>query len=326
MTTATFPEIREALRGKRRILIASHLRPDADAYGSTVAAALWLRAEGHEVTAWNQDGMLEKFSFMPSSELVTKPSGSPVSFDAVLALDTSVKSRLGSVVDAIAGSTLWVCIDHHMSNEGYADLNLIDATRPATGQILAEGFISCGITITPEIATNLFAAISSDTGSFQYEGTGAETFEVGAELIRRGVHVALLSRSLYESQSKRRLNLLKHALVNARFSCEDRVANFSLSMADVASLGVTPEDNEGIIDHLRSVDSVKAAAFFEELPDGMVHLSLRSKDPRFDACALCAKFGGGGHLMASGARIKGTLADVEQRVLAEICAEIEAAS
>lgn len=326
MTVATFSEIREALRGKKRILVASHLRPDADAYGSTIAAALWLRSEGHEVTAWNEDGMLEKFSFMPSSELVTKPSMTPVAFDAVLALDTSVKNRLGSVVDAVSGDPLWICIDHHRSNEGYADLNLIDASRPATGQILAEGFLSNGITITPEMATNLFAAISTDTGSFQYEGTGAETFEVGAELIRRGVHVAPLSRSLYESQSKRRLNLLKHALVNARFSCEDRVASFALSLADVASLGVIPEDNEGIIDHLRSVDSVKAAAFFEELPEGKVRLSLRSKDSSFDACALCAKFGGGGHLMASGARIKGSLAEVEQRVLAEICAAIEATS
>lgn len=324
MTSATFPEIREALRGKRRILVSSHLRPDADAYGSTIAAALWLLAEGHEVTAWNEDGMLEKFSFMPSSELVTKPSKLSVPFDAVLALDTSVKNRLGSVVDTVAGAPLWICIDHHRSNEGYADLNLIDATRPATGQILAEGFIGCGITITPEMATNLFAAISTDTGSFQYEGTGAETFEVAAELIRRGVHVATLSRSLYESQSKRRLNLLKHALVNARFSCEDRVASFALSLADVEALGVIPEDNEGIIDHLRSVESVKAAAFFEELPEGMVRLSLRSKDSSFDACSLCAKFGGGGHLMASGARIKGSLADVQQRVLAEICAAIEA--
>jgi phosphoesterase RecJ-like protein len=325
MTSATFPEIREALRGKRRILVASHLRPDADAYGSTIAAALWLLSEGHEVTAWNQDGMLEKFSFLPSSELVTAPPATPVPFDAVLALDTSVKNRLGTVVEAVADSPLWICIDHHRSNEGYADLNLIDATRPATGQILAEAFMASGITITPEMATNLFAAISTDTGSFQYEGTGAETFEVAAALIRQGVNVATLSRSLYESQSKRRLDLLKHALVNARFSCQDRVASFSLSLADVQALGVIPEDNEGIIDHLRSVNTVKAAAFFEELPDGMIRLSLRSKDSSFDACALCGKFGGGGHLMASGARIKGSLAEVEARVLAAICTEIESA-
>ena len=323
MKHVALPEIREALRNRRRILIASHLRPDADAYGSTIAAFLWLRSEGHEVTAWNMDGMLDKFSFLPSSEIVTAPSASPVAFDAVLALDTSVKNRLGSVIDAISGDPLWVCIDHHKSNEGYADLNLIDPSKPATGEILSEAFLAEGITITPEMAVNLFAAISTDTGSFQYEGTSARTYEIAAELIRRGVNVAALSQSLYENQPKRRLNLLRHALVNARFSCGDRVASFALSLADVDHLGVIPEDSEGIIDNLRSVKGVKAAAFFEELPEERVRLSLRSKDASFDACSLCAQFGGGGHPMASGARIKGSLKDVEERVLSAICSAIE---
>lgn len=321
MKSSSFSEIRETLRGCHRILVASHLRPDADALGSTIAAALWLQSEGHEVTAWNENGMPEKFSFFASSELVTKPSSDLMEFDAVLALDTSVKNRLGKVLLA-ASAPLWICIDHHKSNEGYADLNLIDPSRPATGEILTKAFLDEGITITPEMAMNLFAAISTDTGSFRYQGTGAETFELAAELIRRGVDVAGISRSLYESQPRRRLELLRHALVSARFSCNDRVASFSLSMADVAMLGVMPEDNEGIIDNLRSVEGVKAAAFFEELPEDGVRLSLRSKDSSFDACALCAQFGGGGHPMASGARIKGSLHEVEKRVLAAICAAL----
>jgi phosphoesterase RecJ-like protein len=322
MKSATFPEICQALKGCHRILVVSHLRPDADAFGSTIAAALWLRAEGHEVTAWNEDGMLEKFSFLPGAELVTKPSPEPVHFDAVLALDTSVRNRLGTVLQT-ASAPLWICIDHHKSNEGYADLNLIDSNRPATGEILARAFLDEGITVTPEMAVNLYAAISTDTGSFQYQGTGAGTFEIAAELVRRGVDVAWISRQLYENQPRRRLNLLRHALVHARFSCDDRVASFSLSMADVEMIGVIPEDNEGIIDHLRSVEGVKAAAFFEELPEGKVRLSLRSKDSSFDACALCAQFGGGGHMLASGARIKGSLEEVEERVLAAICEAIQ---
>jgi phosphoesterase RecJ-like protein len=318
MKNATFSEIHETLRGCRRILVASHLRPDADALGSTIAAALWLQQEGHEVTAWNEDGMLKKFAFLPSSHLVTKPSDTLSSFDAILALDTSVKNRLGTILD-IASAPILICIDHHKSNDGYADLNLIDSSRPATGEILTKAFLDQGITISSEMASNLFAAISTDTGSFQYHGTGAETFEIAAELIRRGVNVAEISRSLYESQPRRRLELLRHALINARFSCNDRVASFSLSLADVALLGVIPEDNEGIIDNLRSVDGVQAAAFFEELPEGKVRLSLRSKDTGFDASALCAQFGGGGHPMASGARIRGSLQEVEQRVLTAIC-------
>jgi phosphoesterase RecJ-like protein len=326
MKSATFPEISEALRGAHRILVASHLRPDADALGSTIAAALWLRNEGHDVTAWNEDGMLEKFTFLPCSELVTKPPALALSFDAVLVLDTSVKSRLGTVWSAVSSSPLWICIDHHKSNEGYADLNLIDPSRPATGQILAEAFLKSGITITPEMAVNLFAAISTDTGSFQYQGTGAETFEIAAALIRRGVAVDEISRALYESQPRRRLELLRHALVHARFTCNDRVASFALTLADIATLGIKSEDNEGIIDQIRSVEGIQAAAFFEELPEGKVRLSLRSKDSLFDASALCAQFGGGGHPMASGARIKGALSDVEHRVLTAICSALENSS
>jgi len=323
MRSAAFPEIREALRGRHRVLVVSHLRPDADALGSTIATALWLRDEGHDVTAWNHDGMPSKFSFLPSSEIITTPSPSPDSFDAVVALDTSVKNRLGSVLDSVSHSPLWVCIDHHRSNPGYADLNLIDWTRPATGQILAEAFLQEGITITPEMATNLYAAIETDTGSFRYEGTSARTFEVAAELTSRGVNVAELSRSLYEHYPRRRLELLRHTLESARFTCDDRVASFSLPLAIAESLGVLPEDTEGLIEHIRCIDSVQAAAFFEELADGGVRLSLRSKDSRFDACKLCASFGGGGHQLASGARIKGSLAQVEEMVLNAICEAME---
>ena len=323
MKQVHFSEIRGSLKGKNRGLVASHLRPDADAYGSTIASALWLKSEGHEVSAWNEDGMLNKYSFLPSSELVTFPSDVPVVFDAVLVLDTSVKNRLGRILDAIAGSPLWVCIDHHKSNDGYADLNLIEPSRPATAQILAEAFLESGIEITPEMATNLFAGISSDTGSFQYEGTDEKTYEVAAELIRRGVNVASLSRSLYENQPLRRLHLLRHALTNVRFSCDNRVASFSLSRSDVLAMGVLPEDNEGVIDNLRSVEGVIAAVFFEEMSGGMVRVSLRSKDNGFDACALCEHFGGGGHAMAAGARIRGSLLEVEERVVAAICEKIE---
>ena len=322
MQNVSFAQIREALKGCHRILVASHLRPDADALGSTIAVAIWLRDEGHEVTAWNEDGMPEKFSFLPCSDLVTKPSEVPVSFDAVLTLDTSIKKRLGTVA-SVASAPLWICIDHHRSNEGYADLNLIAPDRPATGEILTKAFLGSNIPITAEMAVNLFAAISTDTGSFQYQGTGAETFEIAAALIRCGVDVAEISKLLYESQPRRRLELLRHALVNARFSCQDRVASFCLSLADIARLGIVSEDNEGIIDNLRSVEGVRAAAFFEELPEGKVRLSLRSKDSDFDASALCGLFGGGGHKMASGARIKGALHDVEERVLGAICTAIE---
>jgi len=319
---ASFTEIESLIRASKSILIASHMRPDADALGCTLAMALWVRSLGIEVAAWNQDGMPPKFRYLPESDLITVPAGKPRDFDLLIALDTSVKNRLGSVLDAAGTIDDSINIDHHVSNERYGGLNCIDASAPATGQILFEFFRACKVPLTPAIAGNLFAAISTDTGSFQYEGTSPHTFEVAAELVRAGVDVPALSISMYDSQPKRRLELLRHALNHCDFCCEDKAVSFSLSLKDIESMQVTAEDNEGIIDHLRAVDTVVAAVFFEELEDGKVRVSARSKDLRVDVCRVCQIFGGGGHALAAGARVRGTLEEVKEKFMKIVTDEI----
>jgi len=317
-----FDQILEALRPVRTVGVASHLRPDADALGSTIAFALWLKAIGKDVTAWNEEGTLTKFQYLPSHEIISTPSKEAKAFDVFVALDNSVMSRLGTVVDSIAPGAIWINIDHHISNENYAQINHVDPTAPATGQILFEFFRHAHAEITPQMATNLYAAISTDTGSFQYAGTNERTFRAAAELVTCGVDVAGLSRSMYDSQPRRRFELLRFALNQAEFSCGDRIATFSLSLADVARLGVLPEDNEGIIDQLRAVEGVEAAVFFEELADGKVRVSARSKNPAVDVCKVCQVFRGGGHPMAAGARIRGDLASVKAQFLKVVSDEI----
>jgi Exopolyphosphatase-related proteins len=318
----TFAEIEAALGGAQDILVASHVRPDGDALGCTIAFALWLKSLGKKVTAWNEEGVTQKFRYLPEHEIVTLPDAQPRTFDAVVALDNSVKNRLGTVWKSVASTKLLVNIDHHVSNEGYGDLNYIDPGAPATGQILFEFFRDRGVALTPAMAANLFAAISTDTGSFQYRGTDARTFRAAAGLIEAGVDVAEISRQMYESQPMRRLELLRYALNQARFSCDGHLVSFSLPLSAVEELGVLPEDNEGIIDHLRSVDGVVVAVFFEELADGMIRVSSRSKDERVDVCKICKQFGGGGHPLAAGARIQGSLAAVEEMFLEAVCHEI----
>ena len=319
---ASFSEICAALRNNHRILVASHYRPDGDALGSVLAAALWLQAEGHAVTAWNEDGVPSKFSYLPESSLISKPAEEPQEFDAILVLDTAVKSRLGPKLLSVARAPLWLAIDHHVSNDYFADKNYVDAASPATGQILAEGFLSEGITITPAMALNLYAAISTDTGSFQYGGTTERTFEVAAALVRAGVSVGKFSQAMYGQQPRRRLELLRHALVHAKFFCNDCIASFALTIKDAVALGIMPEDTEGIIDHLRSVEKVIAAAFFEELSNNQVRLSLRSNDASFDASAFCAQYGGGGHRMAAGATLQGSIGEVEESLLTAMAKNI----
>ena len=263
--------------------------------------------------------MLEKYSFVPQAELLTKPPSVPEDFDVAFALDTAIQNRLGTAVQALRSVKTWANIDHHPSNPRYGDLVYIDANAPATGQILFELMKSQGLPMDTDVAENLYVAISTDTGSFQYPNTTARTFEIAAELVRAGVQVGRVSQQLYENYPRRRIELLRELLATMRFQASGRVATFSLSLKTAAALGVVPEDNEGLIDHIRAIRGVIVAIFFEELPDGKVRVSMRSKSETVDVCAICQKFGGGGHTLAAGARVRGSLSEVEQRVLEAVC-------
>jgi len=312
-------QIGRVLRENERFAVLSHVRPDGDALGSQLALALSLQRLGKKVRVWNEDGMLEKYSFLPRGDLLTKPPHTAEDVDAAIALDTAIQNRLGTAFTAVRSAKIWINIDHHLSNPGYGDLVHVDPTAPATGQIIFDLIKSQGFPFDREIAENLYAAISTDTGSFQYPKTSARTFEVAAELVCTGIDVGQLSQQLYENYPRRRVELLRELLRTMRFERDGRVASFSLSLQTAAELQVLPEDNEGLIDHLRAIRGVIVAVFFEELADGKVRVSMRSKSDAVDVCAICQKFGGGGHTLAAGARVRGTLAEVERNVLEEIC-------
>jgi phosphoesterase RecJ-like protein len=318
-----FAEIGRVLREHNKFAVLSHVRPDGDALGSTLALALSLKGLGKEVRAWNEEGMLEKYNFLAQAELLTQPPSEPEDFDVVVALDTAVQNRLGTTTSAVRHAKLWINIDHHPSNPRYGDLVYIDPTAPATGQILFEFLTNQNFPITPEIAENLYAAISTDTGSFQYPNTTVRTFEIAAELVRCGVEVGRISQLLYENFPRRRIELLRELLGTMQFGCDGKLAWFSLSRAAALALGVIPEDNEGLIDHLRATRGVIVAIFFEELPDGKVRVSMRSKNEAVDVCAICNQFGGGGLVVAAGARVRGTLPEVEKKIVEQTCATIE---
>jgi phosphoesterase RecJ-like protein len=323
MTRSIFAEIGDVLRAHHRFAVLSHVRPDGDALGSQLALALSLQLLGKDVTVWNEDGLLEKYDFLPGGARLTRPSPEPQDFDVAIALDTATQNRLGTAGESVRQAKTWINIDHHQSNPGYGDLVYIDPASPATGQILFELIQNQQLPMDPAIAENLFVAISTDTGSFQYPNTTARTFEIGAELVRGGVNVGRVSQLLYENYPRRRTELLRELLGTMRFEANGQIASFSLSLSVATRLSVRPEDNEGLIDHLRAIRGVIVAVFFEELAEGKVRVSMRSKNQEVDVSAICQKFGGGGHKLAAGARVRGTLAEVEQRLLQAICEVID---
>jgi phosphoesterase RecJ-like protein len=315
MSQATFAEIGDLLRAHQTFAVLSHVRPDGDALGSQLALGLSLQMLGKKVAIWNEDGLLEKYNFLPGSEQIARPPSEPQDFDIAIALDTATQVRLGTTAGAIRSASKWINIDHHQSNPGYGDVVHIDSTCPATGQIIFELIRDQKLPMDKAIAENLFVAISTDTGSFQYPNTTARTFEIGGELLRCGVNVGQVSQLLYENYPRRRTELLRSLLGTMRFDSNGKIASFVLSLKTAADLQVKAEDNEGLIDHLRAIHGVIVAIFFEELADGKVRVSMRSKSEQVDVSAICQKFGGGGHKLAAGARVRGTIDDVQERLL-----------
>jgi len=227
MTRFNLEEIGRILRDHQRFAVLGHVRPDGDALGSQLALALSLQQLGKEVRVWNEDGMLEKYSFLPRAELLTKPPSFPENVDVAIALDTAIQNRLGTALAAVRSAKIWINIDHHLSNPGYGNIAYVDPSAPATAEIVFRLIKSQGLPFNRDIAENLYAAISTDTGSFQYPKTSAHTLEIAAELIRAGLDVGRLNQQLYENYPRRRLELLRELLRTMRFEQGDSVARSS---------------------------------------------------------------------------------------------------
>lgn len=320
---ATFQEIGGCIEEADSFVLLSHVRPDGDAIGSQIALGFALEAMGKRVRLINEDGLPENLAFMKGAERIETPPSDPVDADVVIALDTATKPRLGDgALAAVANAKRWINIDHHKSNPGYGDLNHIDDGSPATGQILYHLIIELGLPMPPETRDAIYVAVSTDTGSFQYSGTTSDTYEMASDLVRRGLDVGQLNALTYDNHPMRRVELMRSLLNTLEVESEGRVAHWQLTMDTVRQLELRPEDSEGLIDIIRSIQGVIVALFFEELDTGKIRVSMRSKDRRVDACKVCQQFGGGGHSLAAGIRMPGPIEDARRMVLEAVNAEI----
>ena len=306
-----------------RFLVISHLRPDGDAYGSTLGLALALRALGKDVTVTNADGLSPLFEFLPGSADLTTASPEPPEADrAVIAVDCADRKRLGTAFDAWK-RTPDVNIDHHLSNPGYAALNLVDATSPATAQVLYDIITALKWPLTAEIAANLYVGIMTDTGSFRYRQTTAETFRIAAKLVETGADATALAESCYQSFRAERLLLVGEVLSAVHFTNRARIGWFYLTPKMYERSGAIPDESEGLIEYLQAVNTVEVAFMLETLADGMTRASMRSRGI-VDVQKICASFGGGGHKLAAGLRTKLAPAELEKKLIDLITEQLPA--
>lgn len=319
----TFTPLINRISASRSILLVSHNRPDGDAIGSLLGLGLLLEGAGKKVRMVNADPVPESLAFLPQSGRVEKPaSGIAGDHDLMISLDSAGRDRIADSVWDLRNEVDLINVDHHVSNTAYGDLNYIDSDAPAAGQIVFEMATAAGWTVTPDIAGNLYAAISTDTGSFRYPSTSSETYAIISQLVRCGVDVGEINRQLYDSFPLRRVEVMREMLNVLRIEADGRCASVSLPLRLTRELGLQAGDTEGVVDVIRSIDSVIIAVFFEELPDGKIRVSSRSKDERYGVGDICSVFGGGGHTLAAGARLSGPLEAAEDRFLAEVIRQL----
>ncbi|MDY3119314.1 MAG: bifunctional oligoribonuclease/PAP phosphatase NrnA [Peptoniphilus sp.] len=319
-----FSEIlKEKLDQVSTVAIMSHTSPDGDNLGSLDALWGYLTGLNKKVAYLSNDDVPKDFAFLPSTKARIDVDTVDESFPILIALDSSDADRFGPKGKALFEKAAFtVNIDHHMSNESYADLNCVLPEATSTGEVLYRALKAMNARITTAMATGFYTAISTDTGSFQYDSVNADTHRIIAELYDAGCNHNVVVQSVYQSMSKEKLALSSRVLSSLRFLAGGKVSVAICRSDDFEATGASKDDTEGIVESARNIDGVEMAIFLKEKPDE-VKLSFRSKS-YLDCTEFASAFGGGGHIRAAGASAKDSIENILAKVEALIREKCEA--
>lgn len=308
-------------RAPGRALMLGHVHPDADVLGTLLALGEALETRGWSVVAGGPHPAPGALDFLPGVQRYEILKTLDGRFDVAVLTDCPNPDRTEGLIEAArASASAVVNIDHHPDNRRYGTVNWIDVGAAATGEMLYRLLIALGAPLTPSIATNLFTAIHTDTGSFRYSNVTPETFRIAAALTEAGADPAAVSSALYERRAPDALRFLGESLSLVRVSDDGRIAWLALPA------GLVPErfiEAEELVNYPRSIASVEVGCLLRELDGGRVKVSLRAKG-EVDVNRIAAKFGGGGHAKAAGCTIPGTLGGVTEQVLEAVRAAVTA--
>lgn len=302
----------QEIRARRRFVVTSHARPDGDGIGSALALGEILRVMGKDAEVVMHDGVPRIYQNLPFADRVIQAGAVPASLGAegaVILLECDSTRR--TLLEGLENYFL-INIDHHASGRDFADINWIDSSVMATAELVFRLARQACVPVDPDIATCLYTALMTDTGSFMFEGTNEHTFTVGRELVLAGADPALCARHIYFGHSTAKMRLLGAALSNLHR--EGPLAWIWVTQEQMTRFGAREEDCEGLVNYALSIGDVQVAIFFRELADGRFRISLRSKGA-VNVSSVAEYFGGGGHKCASGCSIDGPLAVAVSRMV-----------
>ena len=309
-----------ALRSAETIGTLGHVSPDGDALGSALALALAARRAGKAAfTSFGEPFVVPDNLGFLASETLVRPAEFPTSADVVVAFDTASSDRLGSLEPAARGARTFVVADHHVSNDGFGDISIIDPEAAASGELAHRLIRAAGWEVDLDVATCIYTALVADTGRFQYSSTTPETLRLAADLVAIGVRPELVGQRLYEEVPFGYLGLSSLVLGRAELDPARSLVWSVVRIADLAATGMVYEAADGLIDDLRIAREADVALLLKEV-DGGYKGSLRSRG-RVDVGAVAVALGGGGHRNAAGFTVAGEVAEVVAAVAAHLDAQ-----
>ncbi|MFV0442739.1 MAG: DHH family phosphoesterase [Planctomycetaceae bacterium] len=321
--------LKDVIEANQRFVITSHVRPDADAIGSELGLTAALEALGKTVRIINPSATSRHLLFLDPQNRVRKLGDgvtveSACDTDVHMIVDTSARGQLDAMCPVLDQTRAKkVVIDHHVCGDNLGATEFRDVSAAATGVLITELAEFLQTPLSAEAATQLYAAIATDTGWFRFPNTDSRTLSTASRLVDMGVKPHLLYRELYERSSLARLKLTARVLDRVTVIADGRLAHTFVKLRDFQETKTHPSDTEDLVNAGLTIEGVQCAFILVEQPGGQVKASLRSRGP-VDVAAVCRSFGGGGHVQAAGAMLPGPLETAQQRVIDTLSTALEA--
>ncbi|EKD51837.1 MAG: hypothetical protein ACD_62C00170G0011 [uncultured bacterium] len=310
-------KIISSLLGASQILVTTHENIDGDGLGAMIALGQGLVQLGKKTCLYSKDGVPRIYQFLPGQKSVCQKLDLHKKFDLTLVLDVAERKRVSDVFLAHRFLGTVISIDHHVTGSPDTDYIFSRPQQASCGELIYSLLAKLPVQITKEMATNLYTAIATDTGSFKYSNTKPQTLTTAARLLALGVDVWQVSQNCFEMYSLPRMALLKRLMPKIEVHPCGKIAWVVLTQHDFKVTCAKSEDAEGFINYPRFIEGVEVAVLFKQKSSRVYKVSMRSKE-FVDVAAIAAKFGGGGHVRASGCTIEGSLTEIKKQILTEI--------
>ncbi len=299
------------------VYLASHIQPDGDSIGSILSLGLGLTKKfGDKIRILATDIIPEKFNFLPGSDQI-KGYDEIKHIDTLITLDCGDIYRIGDLKTKINKNTIIINIDHHISNTNFGNINIVNPKASSTGEIVYDILESTDIKLDTDIATNIYVAISTDTGSFKYDNTTSKTHHITSKLFKYNIDLKKVNIELYQSRSLEKTKLFIESLNTLDYYNNNTLAVVTINRKMLKKCNAKSQDIDGIIEFIRDTKNVEVACIFKEIEKNVLRVGLRSKQ-YVDVSAIAEIFGGGGHIRAAGCTIKDNLNENKKMIINEI--------